>query len=193
MRAVNFAAVFVLSLGLAMDAAAVSAAKGFAVERVRLRHVVMVALFFGGAQALMPLAGWLIGASVGPLVQAWDHWIAFALLAALGCRMLWEARSSQQGLALKRDDFGLRVMFALAIATSIDAMAAGITLPMIGAPLLTSLLTIGITTALLSAAGLFAGHRFGAALGQRLDVAGGFILIALGVKILVDHMYLQAG
>lgn len=193
MRAVNFGAVLILSLGLAMDATAVSAAKGFAVPRVEARHVALVALFFGGFQALMPLAGFMIGAQVGPLVRAWDHWIAFFLLAALGVKMLWEANSAAADRAGARSDFGFHVMLALAVATSIDALAAGFTLPLIGAPLLLSLVTIGTTTALLSAIGLFAGKRFGAALGQRLDVAGGVILIALGVKILVDHILLQAG
>lgn len=160
------------------------------VSAIRPRHVLTVALFFGGFQALMPLCGWLIGASVGSLVQTWDHWIAFALLSIVGGKMLWEARGAHDGDEPQCCDeslFGFRVMLVLAIATSIDAFAVGITLPMLGAPFGTSLLTIGVVTAVLSALGLFAGRRCGAALGQKLDAAGGVVLLILGVKILVEH------
>jgi putative Mn2+ efflux pump MntP len=151
----------------------------------------MVAAFFGGAQALMPLAGWLIGQKVGPFVEAWDHWIAFVLLGGLGGKMLYEARSNDQDddqKAAEADPFGLRVMLVLAIATSIDALAVGITLPMLDAPFALSLTTIGVTTACLSAAGLFAGRRFGATLGHRLDAFGGIVLIGMGTKILIEHL-----
>jgi manganese efflux pump family protein len=185
----SFTAILLLAIGLAMDATAVSAAKGLATTRILPRHVILVALFFGGFQALMPLIGWSIGSTFGHFVASWDHWIAFTLLGFIGLKMLWEARENQEPDApVKGDAFGIRVMLALAIATSIDALAAGITLPMINAPLLMSLFTIGITTAVLSALGLFAGRRFGSILGRRLDVVGGIVLIALGVKILYEHL-----
>ncbi|WP_437634784.1 manganese efflux pump MntP [Sorangium sp. So ce854] len=185
----SFGAILLLALGLAMDATAVSAARGLAVPAIRARHVALVAGFFGGFQALMPLIGWLLGARIGPLVQAWDHWIAFGLLGAIGGKMLWEARASaEDDDAAPKDLFALKVMFVLAIATSIDALAIGFTLPMLNAPFALSLVTIGITTAILSAIGLFAGRRFGAMLGKRLDAAGGVVLIGLGVKILVEHL-----
>jgi putative Mn2+ efflux pump MntP len=186
---VSFSAILLLALGLAMDATAVSAARGLAVPSIRARHVVLVAGFFGGFQALMPIIGWLLGARIGPVVQAWDHWIAFVLLASIGGKMLWEARgeSSADGVTTV-DHFALRSMFVLAIATSIDALAVGITLPMLHAPFALSVVTIGVVTALLSAAGLFAGRRFGAMLGKRLDLAGGVVLIGLGFKILIDHL-----
>lgn len=171
-----------------MDAAAVSASRGMAVSRVRVRHAVLVAVFFGGFQALMPLIGWLAGSKVGPLVHGWDRWIAFVLLCGVGAKMLWESRSADEGPALAAKDerlFSLRVMLLLAIATSIDALAAGFTLPLVGAPLLTSVVTIGVTTAVLSVAGLLAGRRFGALLGKRLDTAGGLVLIGLGIKSLI--------
>lgn len=188
---VSFGAILLLALGLAMDATAVSTARGLATPKILPRHVALVALFFGGFQALMPLVGWLVGSRVGPLVQAWDHWIAFALLSAIGGKMLWEARggpaeSDQDSRAA--DLFGIKVMLVLAIATSVDALAAGFTLPMLNAPVLLSLVTIGLTTALLSALGLFAGRRFGALLGRRLDLAGGLVLIGLGTKILIEHL-----
>ncbi|MCK6550803.1 manganese efflux pump MntP family protein [Myxococcota bacterium] len=190
----SFGAILLLALGLSMDAAAVSAARGLAVSVIKPRHVLLVAAFFGGFQALMPMLGWLLGTTVGPLVEAWDHWIAFVLLGGIGGKMLWEAwkgEDDDDDAGDDRDDelFRLKVMFVLAIATSIDAFAVGITLPMLGAPFALSLVTIGVTTALLSAAGLYAGRRFGAVLGQRLDAAGGLVLIGLGVKILLEHLH----
>lgn len=187
----HFGAILLLALGLAMDATAVAAARGLAAPRIRPRHVLLVAGFFGGFQALMPVVGWLVGARVGPLVESWDHWIAFALLLALGAKMLWEARGAGAAAGEEAgagDLFGLKVMTVLAVATSIDALAVGITLPMLGAPFMMTIATIGVVTAVSSAAGLFAGRRFGAMLGKRLDVAGGLVLIGLGTKILVEHL-----
>jgi putative Mn2+ efflux pump MntP len=185
----SFGAILLLALGLAMDATAVAAARGLATPHIRPRHVVLVATFFGGFQALMPLLGWIAGSRIGPFVEAWDHWIAFLLLGAIGTKMLWEARSKRTTDPRSEDDlFGIKVLLVLAVATSIDALAAGITLPMLDAPLALSVVTIGATTAVLSALGLFAGRRFGAALGRRLDVAGGVVLVGLGLKILAQHL-----
>jgi manganese efflux pump family protein len=185
----SFGALLALAVGLAMDAAAVSASRGLAAPKLLARHVLLVAGFFGGFQALMPLVGWLIGVRLGPFVQAWDHWIAFALLSTLGGKMLWDARSAAaEEQEQSADPFDLRVMFLLAVATSIDALAVGFTLPMLGAPLVLSIVTIGVTTAVLSVAGLYAGRRFGALLGKRLDAFGGLVLIALGLKIVVEHI-----
>ena len=187
----SFASILVLSIGLAMDATAVSATRGLAVPRIRLRHVAMVALFFGGSQALMPLVGWIVGAQLGSVVERWDHWIAFGLLGLIGANMLREAWSGDEDEDDEEeggDPFGLRLMLVLAVATSIDALAVGVTLPMLHAPIVLTLLTIGITTAALSVAGLYAGRRFGAMLGSRLDVVGGLVLIGLGTKILIEHL-----
>jgi manganese efflux pump family protein len=185
----SFGAILALSVGLAMDATAVSAARGMAVPRVRPRHVALVALFFGGFQALMPVVGWLVGSRIGPLVEAWDHWIAFVLLAGIGAKMLWESRESKAASPRSDDDlFGLRVMLLLAVATSIDALAVGVTLPMLDAPFGLSIATIGITTAILSAVGLFVGRRAGAMFGRRLDALGGLLLIGIGAMILVEHL-----
>ncbi len=186
----NFGGILVLAFGLSMDAMAVAAARGLAVKRVRARHVALVAGFFGGFQALMPLLGFLLGDRVGPAIAAWDHWVVFAVLGGIGGKMLWEAlhHDSAAAAPTEADAFGLRVMLVLAVATSIDALAAGFALPLLGAPLLLSVAVIGITTAILSGVGLFAGHRFGAALGRRLDIVGGLVLIGLGVKTLVEHL-----
>jgi len=186
----TFSAILLLALGLAMDATAVSAARGMAVSRIKPGHVVRVALFFGGFQALMPLIGWVVGAQVGKFVEAWDHWIAFVLLSAIGGKMIWEAREPGHGEDRLPDEklFATKVMLVLAVADRIGALAVGITLPMLNAPMVLSLVTIGVTTAVLSAAGLFLGRRFGAVLGQRLDFAGGLVLIGLGTKILIEHL-----
>ncbi len=183
--------IVLLAVALAMDATAVAAAKGLALARILPKHVFTVALFFGGFQALMPLLGWWLGVRIGPLVEAWDHWVAFVLLAGIGGKMLWEAREApSESEPSRADGFDLKSMLLLAIATSIDAMAAGVTLPMLGAPLAFSLATIGVTTAVLSVAGLYAGRRFGAFLGRKLDAFGGVVLVALGTKILVQHLAL---
>jgi putative Mn2+ efflux pump MntP len=185
---VSFGAIVLLSLGLAMDATAVSAARGLAARVIRPRHVLMVALLFGGFQALMPLLGWIVGSRIGPVVERYDHWIAFVLLGAIGAKMLYEARGGPEEQPADVDLFRPEVMLVLALATSVDALAVGVTLPMIGAPFVSTLATIGVTTALTSAAGLVAGRHFGAALGKRLDIAGGVVLIGMGTKILLEHL-----
>jgi putative Mn2+ efflux pump MntP len=192
---VSFGAIILLSLGLAMDATAVAAARGVAARRVpSTREVLRVALLFGGFQALMPLLGWLLGSYVGPLMQRFDHWIAFALLGVIGGKMLFESSSQVDvaqapgGVEVRPDLFRLEVLLVLALATSVDALAVGITLPMLGAPFLLTLATIGVITALSSAAGLLAGRRLGAGLGKRLDALGGLVLIGLGTKILIEHL-----
>jgi putative Mn2+ efflux pump MntP len=190
---VSFASILLLAFGLSMDATAVAAARGLKLKRIELRHVLLIAGFFGGFQAIMPLLGWLLGSRVGHAIAAWDHWVIFVLLGGIGGKMLWESFRGDEGddsddAAADANAFGLKVLLLLAIATSIDALGAGIVLPLMGAPLGLSLLTIGVTTAILSAAGLFLGHRFGSALGRRLDALGGLVLIGLGVKTLVEHL-----
>jgi putative Mn2+ efflux pump MntP len=187
---VHFGSILMLAVGLAMDATAVAAARGLAAARIRPRHVVLVSCLFGGFQGVMPLIGWVVGAHAGPFVQAWDHWIVFVCLGAIGGKMVHSALVESEPATPESSDnlFGWRVMLVLAVATSIDALAVGVTLPLLNAPLLLSTLTIGITTALLSALGLLLGRRFGSALGARLDVAGGLLLIGLGTKILIEHL-----
>jgi putative Mn2+ efflux pump MntP len=185
----SFASILSLAVGLAMDATAVAAARGLAVARVLPRHALLVAVFFGGSQALMPLFGWALGAQLGDLVAAWAPWIAFALLGGLGGKMLWEARAEDDDAPpVEPDPFALRPMAVLALATSVDAFAVGVTLPMLGAPLALSIGTIGLVTAALSVLGLLAGRRFGALVGKRLDALGGVVLVGLGAKILLAHL-----
>src|SRR5262245_36230696 len=185
----SFPSILLLAVGLAMDAAAVAAARGLSAAKVGTREAVLIAVYFGGAQALMPLLGYWLGGYAGPWIAAWDHWLAFVLLGAIGAKMLWEARGNDEPEAAPNAAlFGARVMLLLAIATSVDAFAVGLMLPVLGAPLLLSLITIGLTTAALSVTGLFAGRQLGARLGRRLDALGGVVLIGLGTKILLQHL-----
>jgi manganese efflux pump family protein len=185
----SFLSLLWLALGLAMDATAVAAGKGCAAKRLHAGDFAKVALLFGGFQAGMPWLGYLLGARVGALMSAYDHWLAFALLSLLGLKMIRESRSSEDHV---RDStsapFAMRELTVLALATSIDAFAVGVTLPMLGAPLLLSLLTIGLVTAVTSALGLALGQHFGRMLGPRLDLVGGVVLIGLGTSILVQHL-----
>jgi putative Mn2+ efflux pump MntP len=187
--AVTLGSILLLAVGLAMDATAVAAARGMATQRVTARHALLVASFFGGFQALMPLLGWLVGARLEAAIGSWDHWVAATLLGGVGGKMLWEAWHSDDDrpAPTERDLFGLKVMLLLAVATSIDAWAVGITLPILGAPLVLSVVVIGLTTAVLSVLGLFAGRRFGAVVGKRLDVLGGLLLVGMGVKLVLEH------
>lgn len=185
----SFPQILLLAVGLAMDATAVAAARGcVSVARPRPNEVLEIALAFGFAQGVMPWLGALLGARIGGLVAAFDHWIAFGVLGAIGAKMLYEALTANEDEPQAAATLSARVLLALAIATSIDAFAVGLTLPLLGAPLLLSTLTIGVVTALLSGAGVLLGRRFGAALGKRLDAFGGGVLIALGCKILLEHL-----
>ncbi|MBI1944079.1 MAG: manganese efflux pump [Deltaproteobacteria bacterium] len=178
----------VLAVGLSMDAMAVAAARGLAAERVRARDVALIAGTFGGMQMLMPLFGWLAAERFSALIERWDHWIAFGVLTLLGGKMLFDAWRGDDDDEPNGDPFAVRTILLLGLATSIDALAAGVTLPLLAVPPPVSLVVIGVTTAVLSALGLFAGRRAGAALGARLEVLGGLALIGVGGKILLEHL-----
>lgn len=189
----TFPALLLLAVGLALDAMAVAAARGLATQRVLPRHALLVALLFGGFQGGMPLLGWAIGSGLGAIATRFGHFIASALLAAMGGKMLWEALKGGQASESdrsepERDAFEIHTLLALALATSIDAFAAGIMLPVLGAPLVLSVVTIGVTTAFLSAVGLYTGRHFGERFGRRLDALGGVILIGLALRTFLDHI-----
>ena len=176
----------VLAVGLSMDAFAVSICKGLALQRVSWKECCIAGLWFGGFQALMPLLGYLLGTQFEQFVTSVDHWIAFVLLGIIGGNMIREALSKDED---KLDgSLAFKTMLLLAIATSIDALAVGITfalLPDVNVPLAVCL--IGITTFLCSAAGLRVGNLFGLRYKAKAELAGGIILILLGVKILLEH------
>lgn len=181
-----FVELLLLAVALAMDATAVAGTRGLAATRVRARDAALVGLFFGGAQAVMPAIGWALGATVAARIAGWGHWVTFSVLVVLGGKMIHEALEADED----RDPthpFGVRVLALLAVATSIDALAAGVTLALRGAAIVRAVTTIGAVTFALSFAGVYVGHRFGARVGKRLDVFGGVVLVALGVKALIDH------
>lgn len=182
----DFLAVLVLAVGLAMDAFAVSVCKGLAMKKVVLRSALIVGVWFGFFQGFMPLVGYFLGSSLYSYISDYDHWIAFVLLALIGINMIREAFSEEdEGID---DDIGLRTMFVLAVATSIDALAVGITLAMTGDGIASSALTIGVVTLVLSAIGVAIGGRIGDRFGKKAELVGGAILILIGAKILLEHL-----
>ncbi len=187
----GFGELILLSVALSMDAFAVSICKGLATKEAGLRTGLTCGLWFGGFQALMPLTGFYLGRFFAEAIQTIDHWVAFVLLAAIGINMLREAfsKSCDSGEDEQDSDMSFKTMFLLAIATSIDALAVGISLAMVGnVKILTAVLLIGACTFLLCTTGVRIGNIFGAKLGSKAHMAGGIILIVLGIKILLEHL-----
>lgn len=177
-----------LGVGLSMDAFAVSICKGLAMEKVTLKKAGLVGLWFGGFQALMPLIGFFLGRQFADAIAAFDHWVAFGLLGLIGINMIREALSPKEEDEAT-DDLSFKTMFLLAVATSIDALAVGVSLSLAGGVNIWMAITIiGCTTFLLSAIGVKAGGVFGARFEKKAELAGGIILICLGLKILLEHL-----
>lgn len=178
------------AIALSMDAFAVSVCKGLGMRRMRYDQALVISLYFGVFQALMPLIGWLLGTSFSRYIQAFDHWIAFVLLAFLGGKMLWdvfhEKEDGKQESAERRLDH--RELFMLAIATSIDALAVGIAFACLDVNIWSSISIIGVTTLVISFAGVWIGNRFGNRFQKKAEIAGGLVLILIGVKILAEHL-----
>ena len=177
---------FILAAGLSMDAFAVSVCKGLAMPKITLKGTLTVGLWFGGFQALMPAAGYLLGAQFREKITAVDHWIAFILLALIGANMIKEACSDD--CEEETESLDVRTMFLLAVATSIDALAVGITFAFLDVHILAAVSFIGITTFTLSAVGVKIGNVFGTRCKAKAELAGGSILILLGLKILLEHL-----
>jgi len=188
----DFAEILVLSIGLAMDATAVSVTLG-GQEDYKKQHrlfttAVLCGLFFGGFQALMPALGWLLGFGARHFISGVDHWIAFGLLSFIGLKMLYDAlfgKEDKKGRALPTS---MRTFLLLALATSIDAFAAGVSLAFLDVPLLLAIGVIGAVTFVLSFLGAYLGDRFGPMLGSRFNIVGGLVLFCIGLKILLSHL-----
>lgn len=181
----------IMALGLAMDAFAASVCKGLCMRQMNWRHGIIIAAMFGAFQALMPIAGWLLGVSFAGMIEPIDHWIAFALLALIGGKMLWEAfHEDPEGpnCSTVEPRLDMRELLMLAIATSIDALAVGVSLAFLGADIAVSASVIGLVTFIVSLAGVIIGSRFGSRLERSANIAGGVILIIIGVRILVEHL-----
>ena len=180
----SFPELLLIAVGLSMDAFAVSICKGLSLQRLRARHAVLAGLYFGGFQALMPLIGWALGYRFEHIIESVDHWIAFFLLAIIGLSMIREANKVEE----VNDDLGFKTMLLLAVATSIDALAVGVTFAFLQVRILPAASLIGVTTFLISAVGVYIGHVFGLKYRARAEIAGGVILIGIGLKILLEHL-----
>lgn len=183
---------FLLAVGLSMDAFAVSVCKGLAMKKATLKAEATCGLWFGGFQMLMPVTGFFLGSLFAEAIEAFDHWVAFGLLVIIGINMLKEGleKEDESGDDPEKDaDLSVRTMFLMAVATSIDALAVGISLAMVGSVnIWLAAAFIGICTCLLSALGVKIGNVFGSRYEKKAELAGGVILILLGVKILLEHL-----
>lgn len=177
---------FLIGVGLSMDAFAVSICKGLSVQKLSLRHNLIAGAWFGGFQAMMPLLGFLLGVSFQQLIASVDHWIAFVLLALIGINMIREAGSGEEEAV--DASFSAKAMFPLAVATSIDALAVGVTFAFLRVDILPAVLLIGLTTFVCSAMGIQIGHLFGSRFKAKAEFLGGVVLVLMGLKILLDHL-----
>ena len=177
---------FLLAVGLSMDAFAVSVCKGLSAGRVTLTHALTAGLWFGGFQGLMPFLGWLLGSRFQVLIASIDHWIAFLLLGLIGLNMVRESRSQEEEEV--GASFTPKAMLPLAVATSIDALTVGITFAFLQVDILWAVTLIGVTTFVLSAIGVKAGGIVGERGKSRAELAGGLVLILMGCKILIEHL-----
>lgn len=184
---VGFFELLSLAVGLSMDAFAVSICKGLSVNRVRPKHMLICGLYFGGFQALMPLIGYLLGVNFRSMIASVDHWIAFVLLSLIGANMLRESFSGDKDENVDAS-FGVKTMLLMAVATSIDALAVGVTFAFLEVAIVPAVSFIGITTFVFSAAGVLIGNIFGAKWKKKAEFAGGAILILIGLKILIEHL-----
>ena len=181
----GIAELVIIAVGLSMDAFAVSIGKGLSLKQIKLRHVLSVGLWFGGFQALMPLIGYLLGATFTAVVSDFDHWIAFFLLCIIGFNMIRDSFSKEE--EKHDDDFSFRTMLMLAVATSIDALAVGVSFAFLSVDLWISVALIGLITFAFSAVGLKIGNIFGNKYKSKAEFTGGVVLVLMGVKILVEH------
>ncbi len=187
----GFIELFVIGVGLSMDAFAVAVCKGLGMKMVNWRHAFVIALMFGGFQGLMPLIGWALGSQLTSLIEPVDHWIAFILLVFIGGKMLWDAFRGDDGCetcGCAEEKLDIRELLMMAVATSIDALAVGVTFAFLGVNVMAAVVVIGVTTFALSFVGVVVGNRFGARFEKPATVAGGVVLVLIGLKILLEHL-----
>lgn len=171
-----------------MDAFAVAVTSGFILKKMKFYHAFKIALFFGGFQAIMPVLGWLAGLTVKDYIQAFDHWIAFGLLLFIGGKMIYESFKIKEEEEKECDPTRFGNLLLLAIATSIDALAVGITFAFLKISILSPVIIIGCVTFILSLTGVYVGNRVGHFFENKLELFGGLVLIGIGVKILIEHL-----
>ena len=183
--------IFLTGVGLAMDAFAVSICKGIKMPKLKKMRIIIIAIFFGGFQMLMPLIGWLLGNQLVDYISAFDHWIAFALLAFIGGKMAYESfeKGDDCDCGCGCDErLDLKELFLLAIATSIDALAVGITFSMYDINIVSSIGIIGAVTFIICALGVVIGHKFGSKFKSKAELIGGLVLVGIGIKLLVEGL-----
>jgi len=176
-----------IAVGLAMDAFAVSVASGIAIRNLRLHHALRMATAFGLFQAIMPLLGWLAGLTLRGYLAGLDHWLAFGLLTAIGIKMIYEATRIEQ-IEERADPLHPVSLLLLAVATSVDALAVGVTFAMLHIAILTPILVIGSVTFAICLAGVYIGDMVGHFFEKKIEIAGGLVLIGIGIKLLIDHL-----
>lgn len=183
----GFIELLLIAVGLSMDAFAVSLCKGLNMRKLNYRHAAVIALFFGGFQALMPLIGWFLGSQFEQYITSFDHWIAFGLLAFIGGKMIYDStKDEEEDKQSSRLDF--KELLIMAVATSIDALAVGITFAFLGTDIVPAVTLIGCVTFVISFAGVALGNHFGAKYKSRAELAGGVVLVLIGLKILLEHL-----
>ena len=185
-----FIELFLIGVGLSMDAFAVSVCKGLGMQRVNKKQMLVIGLYFGGFQALMPLIGWALGIRFQEYITSMAHWVAFVLLIVIGGKMIVEAIRDKDEVEIREKDLPLnhKELLLLAVATSIDALAVGITFAFLGTPIIEAISIIGCTTLGLSMLGVVIGNFFGTLYKKKAEIAGGVILILIGLKILLEGL-----
>lgn len=181
--------IILIAIALAMDAFAVSIASGVTIKKMHLHHALRIAGFFGIFQAIMPVAGWSIGRFAAQSIRNWDHWIALALLVCVGVKMIHEALQTEEEKEERSDPLDLYILLTLSFATSIDAAAVGITMSFLNVTIIQPALIIGIITFLISFVGIYIGKKTGHLFGRKIEIFGGIVLIGIGIKIVIEHLY----
>ena len=180
--------ILLIALGLAMDAFAVSIASGVIIRHIKVKNALTIAIFFGLFQAIMPVIGWLAGIGLRDFIAGFDHWIAFGLLCIIGCKMIYESFRLDT-TENKIDPLNIYVLLILSIATSIDALAVGLSLSFLKVAIALPAIIIGIITFLLSFLGVYIGDKIGHFFERKIELIGGLILIGIGIKILIEHLF----
>ena len=189
----SYITIFGISAGLAMDAFAVSISYGCTPKKIPLKHILMISISFGAFQAFMPVLGWQTGRFFADMIKDYDHWIAFSLLAYIGARMIIEGIKNKSNddefCEIDNHILDLKRLFVLSIATSIDALAVGLSLSLLGYEIIKPASIIGVTTFVFSYTGVKMGCSLHKILGRKVEIFGGLVLVAIGIKILIEHMF----
>ena len=180
--------VFLIGVGLSMDAFAAAVCRGLSMKKINYRHALIIGLFFGGFQALMPLIGWALGKQFAQYIESFDHWIAFGLLLIIGGKMILDVIRGEDESCPYANGLDIKQLTVMAIATSIDALAVGVSFAFLKTNIFSAVAVIGLTTFVLSLIGVLIGNRFGEKYKNKATLAGGIILIAIGAKILLEHL-----